>query len=61
MNLLIKKMKYDGKSVYPVAASGIAATLLEGGKTVHSAFQVYTHQCLFIITRIMHNVFIIVL
>jgi ATP-dependent DNA helicase PIF1 len=32
------RLRSQGKKVVVVASSGIAATLLEGGKTVHSRF-----------------------
>ncbi|XP_004518938.1 uncharacterized protein LOC101448722 [Ceratitis capitata] len=38
INLLLKKVRFIGKIALAVASSGIAATLLEGGRTAHSAF-----------------------
>jgi hypothetical protein len=39
INLLQAKVRQTGKIALAVAASGIAATLLTGGRTVHSAFK----------------------
>ncbi|XP_039602247.1 uncharacterized protein LOC120524463 [Polypterus senegalus] len=39
INLILAKIRSDGKVAIAVASSGIAATLLEGGKTAHSAFK----------------------
>ena len=37
---IIRKLQTENKIVYSVASSGIAATLLLNGKTVHSGFKV---------------------
>lgn len=37
---LICKLRSEGKIVLPVASSGIAATLLPGGRTAHSRFKI---------------------
>ena len=39
LNLLLTKVRSGKKIALAVASSGIAATLLEGGKTAHSAFK----------------------
>jgi len=39
INLLLAKVRKDGKVAVAVASSGIAATLLDGGRTAHSAFK----------------------
>ncbi|CAG4932716.1 unnamed protein product [Colias eurytheme] len=39
INLLLKKVRSIGKIALAVASSGIAATLLEGGRTAHSTFK----------------------
>jgi hypothetical protein len=41
---LIAKVKSEGMIVLCVATSGIAASLLDGGKTVHSLFKVNNYQ-----------------
>ena len=38
-NLLLAKMRLKGQIALAVASSGIAATLLTGGRTAHSAFK----------------------
>uniref|UniRef100_A0A8D8YMS1 ATP-dependent DNA helicase n=2 Tax=Cacopsylla melanoneura TaxID=428564 RepID=A0A8D8YMS1_9HEMI len=40
INLIIQKVRSSGQIVFAVASCGIAATLLQGGKTVHSTFKV---------------------
>jgi len=40
LNGLIKNMKCEGYKVLSHATTGIAADLLEGGRTVHSRFKV---------------------
>lgn len=37
---MISKLRSDGRVVLPVASSGIAATLLPGGRTAHSRFKI---------------------
>lgn len=37
---IISKLRLEGKIVLPVASSGIAATLLPGGRTAHSRFKI---------------------
>lgn len=37
---IISKLRSEGKIVLPVASSGIAATLLPGGRTAHSRFKI---------------------
>lgn len=37
---LICKLRSEGKIVIPVATSGIAATLMPGGRTAHSRFKI---------------------
>ncbi|XP_057335011.1 uncharacterized protein LOC130673819 [Microplitis mediator] len=39
LNLILAKIRADGKIALAVASSGIAATLLLGGKTAHSLFK----------------------
>lgn len=39
-NILCSRFRSEGKIVLPVASSGIAATLLPGGRTAHSRFQI---------------------
>jgi ATP-dependent DNA helicase PIF1 len=39
INLLLSKVRSERKIAIPVASSGIAATLLTGGRTAHSAFK----------------------
>lgn len=39
INLLLAKVRSEGGIALAVASSGIAATLLEGGKTAHAAFK----------------------
>lgn len=39
INLLLSKVRSNGNIALAVASSGIAATLLEGGKTAHSTFK----------------------
>lgn len=39
LNLLLTKIRSHGKIALAVASSGIAATLLEGGRTAHAAFK----------------------
>ncbi|XP_074364102.1 uncharacterized protein LOC141704837 [Apium graveolens] len=39
-NTIITKLRSDRKIVLPVASSGIAATLLPGGRTAHSRFKI---------------------
>lgn len=39
INLLLAKVRSDGGIALAVASSGIAATLLKGGKTAHTAFK----------------------
>ena len=38
-NTIMHIMRGKGKTVFPVALTGIAATLLDGGRTVHSRFK----------------------
>ena len=40
INLLLAKVRLEGKIALATASSGIAATLLSGGRTVHSSFRV---------------------
>ena len=40
MNLLLDSVRAQGKIALAVASSGIAATLLHGGRTVHSGLRV---------------------
>jgi ATP-dependent DNA helicase PIF1 len=40
LNGLIKNLQIEGYKVLPCATTGIAADLLEGGRTVHSRFKV---------------------
>lgn len=40
INLLLAKIRTDRKIALAVASSGIAATLLEGGRTAHSTFKI---------------------
>lgn len=40
MNLILAKVRTKGQIALAVASSGIAATLLHGGRTVHSTFKV---------------------
>ena len=40
LNVILKKLKVNGHSVVPVATSALAATILEGGRTAHSAFKI---------------------
>nr|XP_018911732.1 PREDICTED: uncharacterized protein LOC109040297 [Bemisia tabaci] len=40
INVLLAKLRSDGNIALAVASSGIAATLLPGGKTAHSAFKI---------------------
>ena len=40
LNGLIKNLKIKGYNVLPNATTGIAADLLEGGRTVHSRFKI---------------------
>ena len=40
LNLIIAKLRSLNKTVIPVASSGIAAILLQGGKTAHSVFKI---------------------
>ena len=39
LNLLLAKIRLQGDIAIAVASSGIAATLLSGGKTAHSTFK----------------------
>ncbi|XP_073827769.1 uncharacterized protein [Musca autumnalis] len=39
LNLLLRKIRSSGSVAIAVASSGIAATLLEGGKTAHTTFK----------------------
>lgn len=39
INLLLAKLRSEGQIAVAVASSGIAATLLEGGRTAHSLFK----------------------
>ncbi len=39
LNLLLANLRQQGKIAIAVASSGIAATLLTGGRTAHSAFK----------------------
>ncbi|KAL8594540.1 hypothetical protein ACOMHN_028894 [Nucella lapillus] len=39
INLVLAKMRSEGKIAVAVATSGIAATLLPGGRTAHSTFK----------------------
>ncbi|GFW18334.1 ATP-dependent DNA helicase [Trichonephila clavipes] len=39
INLLLAKIRYERSIAIAVASSGIAATLIDGGKTAHSAFK----------------------
>lgn len=39
VNLVLAKVRQSGKKTLAVAASGIAANLLNDGKTVHSTFK----------------------
>ena len=41
INLLLAKVTFDKKIALAVASSGIAATLLEGGRTAHSTENMY--------------------
>ncbi|XP_065209902.1 uncharacterized protein LOC135838199 [Planococcus citri] len=43
MNLLLAKIRSEKEIALAVASSGIAATLLKGGRTVHSTFKVPTN------------------
>ena len=40
LNLLLAEVRYRGKIALAVASSGIAATLLDGGRTAHSRFKI---------------------
>ena len=39
-NIVIKKVRLERKVALAVASSGIAATLLQGGRTAHSRFKI---------------------
>ena len=46
INLLLAKVRFDKKNiVLAVASSGIAATILEGGRTAHSIFKLPLKIC----------------
>uniref|UniRef100_A0A7E4VEY3 ATP-dependent DNA helicase n=1 Tax=Panagrellus redivivus TaxID=6233 RepID=A0A7E4VEY3_PANRE len=38
-NTLIRRLRHQGRRVLPVASTGVAAIMLHGGQTVHSAFR----------------------
>lgn len=40
INLLLAKIRTDRKIAFAVASSGIAATILEGGRTEHTTFKI---------------------
>ena len=40
INLILAKLRSEGKIALATASSGIAATLLTGGRTLHSTFKV---------------------
>ncbi len=39
-NMILAKVRLDGKIAIAVASSGIAALLLDGGRTAHSRFKI---------------------
>ncbi|XP_044591373.1 uncharacterized protein LOC123269604 [Cotesia glomerata] len=45
INLLLSKIRSENKIAIAVASSGIAATLIDGGKTAHSAFKLPLNLC----------------
>ncbi|XP_045456077.1 uncharacterized protein LOC123665891 [Melitaea cinxia] len=45
INLLLAKVRFDRKIALAVASSGIAATLLKGGRTAHSTFKLPLKIC----------------
>jgi len=45
INLLLAKVRFDKKIALAVASSGIAATLLEGGRTAHSTVKLPLKIC----------------
>ena len=45
INLLLAKVRFDRKIALAVASSGIVATLLEGGRTAHSTFNLPLKIC----------------
>ena len=40
LNLILAKIRSEGKIIFIMASSGIAITLLTGGRTMHSTFKV---------------------
>ena len=40
INLILAKLRSEGKIAMAAASSGIAATLLTGGRTLHSTFKI---------------------
>ena len=40
INLILAKLQSEGKIALATASSGIAATLLTGGRTLHSTFKI---------------------
>jgi len=45
LNLILAKVRHSSKIALAVASSGIAATLLTGGRTAHSAFKLPLNLC----------------
>lgn len=43
LNLLLAKIRARGDIALATASSGIAATLLQGGRTAHSTFKIPIH------------------
>ena len=41
INLILAKIRSEGKIALATASSGIAATLLTGGRTLHSMFKIH--------------------
>ena len=52
---LISRLRSEGQIVFPVASSGIAATLLPGGRTAHSRFKIPILLDDYSICNISHN------
>lgn len=53
--IIICKLRSEGKIVLPVASSGIAATLLPGGRTAHSRFKIPVNLDEYSFCNIGHN------
>ena len=57
INLILAKLRSEGKIALATASSGIAATLLTGGRTLHSTFHCFTNPVLLLVYKTVNYLF----